>query len=261
MHPKPLSKSDSRILAQVFDPESTPECGDVLIKSGLPADRHISDPDVLATLRGREREAVACIEQFESQNALSKDDGHKESAYQTALSILDTLLEAHPSYASAHNNRAQLRRWRYSDQNLLVREANASPDLRRLEAASATLADLQTAISLGSPPHPRDPVSPCQARVLGQAYTQLAVLYHTAAKDMDTPGLVDITIPDCHGWEEERFEEEASRLFYLGGLYGNEMAKMLAVHTNPHAKLCGSIVREAMRKEFAVASDGPLTSG
>ena len=45
-------------------------------------------------------------------------------------------------------------------------------------------------------------------------------------------------------------EEMASRDFVMGGRYGNEIARGLAVATNPTAKLCGSIVREAMRKEF-----------
>ena len=40
----------------------------------------------------------------------------------------------------------------------------------------------------------------------------------------------------------------------LGGRYGNEIARNLAVGTNPVAKLCGEMVREAMRKEYAGGS-------
>lgn len=36
----------------------------------------------------------------------------------------------------------------------------------------------------------------------------------------------------------------------MGGRYGNEVAKALAVAANPTAKLCGEIVREAMVREF-----------
>lgn len=36
----------------------------------------------------------------------------------------------------------------------------------------------------------------------------------------------------------------------MGGRYGNEIAKALAVRANPTAKLCGEMVREAMRKEY-----------
>ena len=49
------------------------------------------------------------------------------------------------------------------------------------------------------------------------------------------------------------FEEAASRDFALGGRYGNEIAKGLAVSTNPTAKLCGQMVREAMKKEYGPA--------
>jgi len=35
----------------------------------------------------------------------------------------------------------------------------------------------------------------------------------------------------------------------MGGRYGNEMARAMSVATNPYAKLCGGIVKEAMRAE------------
>ncbi len=49
------------------------------------------------------------------------------------------------------------------------------------------------------------------------------------------------------------FEESASRDFTMGGRYGNEVAKALAVASNPTAKLCGAMVKEAMRKEYGLA--------
>lgn len=36
----------------------------------------------------------------------------------------------------------------------------------------------------------------------------------------------------------------------MGGRYGNPIAKALAVATNPTAKLCGEMVKEAMRKDY-----------
>lgn len=36
----------------------------------------------------------------------------------------------------------------------------------------------------------------------------------------------------------------------MGGRYGNEVAREMAKGTNPYAKLCGEIVREAMRAEM-----------
>ena len=55
-------------------------------------------------------------------------------------------------------------------------------------------------------------------------------------------------------WKTIEFEEHASRDFMMGGRYGNEIAKALAVSANPTAKLCGEMVREAMRKEYAGAT-------
>ena len=55
-------------------------------------------------------------------------------------------------------------------------------------------------------------------------------------------------------WSVVEFEENASKDFMLGGRYGNEIARNLAVGTNPVAKLCGEMVREAMRKEYAGGS-------
>lgn len=54
-------------------------------------------------------------------------------------------------------------------------------------------------------------------------------------------------------WQKLDFEEAASRDFALGGRYGNDIAKGLAVSTNPTAKLCGQMVREAMKKEYGPA--------
>ena len=47
----------------------------------------------------------------------------------------------------------------------------------------------------------------------------------------------------------DQLEEMASRDFFFGGQYGNEIARQLAVQTNPYAKMCGAIVKEALRKE------------
>ncbi|CZT17699.1 uncharacterized protein RCC_03536 [Ramularia collo-cygni] len=246
---KPLSRADSKVLAQVFDPESTPGRAEVLIDPSLPADRHILDIDLLNHLKAREREAIAFIEQFEKSGKSSNAPG-KSDAFQSAIAILDDLISCHPNYASARNNRAQLRRWRFGDRHTLC-QPRARPDIERSAAGVAAVEDLKSAIELSSPARPQDGVSATQGKLLAQSTTQLAALYYAAFKDLDTSTEMAVTEFDSVQWSCERFEEEASKLFYLGGLYGNEVAKALAVHTNPHAKLCGSIVKEAMRKELA----------
>lgn len=248
MLPKQLSKADSKVLAQVFDPESAPTRVEVLVNPDLPTDPCIQDAELLLKLKTREREAISIIEQFEKNQEDSQ--GSKDAAYKAALAIIDEVIESNPEYASARNNRAQLRRWRFGDRNTLCQK-KSEVDHQRTAAGVAAVDDLKSAINLVSPSRPQDGVSPAQGRLLAQSYTQLGALYYAAFKDFDTDSIVEVAEMDGLSWSKDAFEEEASRLFYLGGLYGNEVAKALAVHTNPHAKLCGNIVKEAMRKELA----------
>ena len=249
-----LSTTDSRILSQVFDPESGPAKAEVIVDSSLRHDRHITDATLLASLKAREKVAIRKIEAYEARN--DKTPKAKDETYRSALRILDGLIDEFPQYASARNNRAQLRRWRFGDRSLIC-QRQGRKDIERSEAALSTVLDLKQAVLLASPERPQDAVSPAQGRLLAQTHTQLGALYLGASKDLEesvnAPEAEAFEVVDevFSGWTQERFEEEASRCFYLGGLYGNEVAKALAVHTNPHAKLCGNIVKEAMRKEFA----------
>lgn len=247
MLPKQLSKADSKVLAQVFDPESAPTRVEVLVNPDLPTDARILDAELLSKLKSREKEAISIIEQFEKSAGLQQTS--KDVAFKAALAIIDDIIDSNPGYASARNNRAQLRRWRFGDRNTLCQK-KSEVDRERSAAGVAAVEDLTSSISLASPARPQDGVSPNQGCLLAQAYTQLGALYYAASKDLDTDAIMDVADLAASVWTKDRFEEEASRLFYLGGLYGNEVAKALAVHTNPHAKLCGSIVKEAMRKEL-----------
>ena len=86
-------------------------------------------------------------------------------------------------------------------------------------------------------------------------------MFHQASKTLAEKGDAGGVISEAElayfkelgGWQVIDFEEAASRDFFMGGRYGNEIGKALAVHTNPTAKLCGQIVQEAMRKEFMPA--------
>lgn len=110
--------------------------------------------------------------------------------------------------------------------------------------------DLGQAINLCTPPSPADPVSPVQARVLANAHTHRGYLLLKAARARrncrEGSGLGSGQL-----WELcfDQLEEVASRDFFSGGRYGNKIAQQLAVQTNPYAKMCGAIVKEAMRKE------------
>lgn len=249
MQPIQLSTGDSKVLAQVFDPESGPAKVEVLIDPSQPSDRWVKDDTLLTRLRATEKDAIRLIEAFE--NSENQTAQAKQETYRKALAILNQIIPENPSYASARNNRAQLRRWRFGDRNMIC-NSRYSTDPERTVASLSTVSDLKQCIALASPERPQHAVSPAQGKLLAQAYTQLGALYYAASKDLDEVEDGASSIEEFEGWTKDQFEEEASRLFYVGGLYGNEVAKALAVHTNPHAKLCGNIVKEAMKKELAM---------
>lgn len=185
-------------------------------------------------------------------------------AYKDCLASLGRLISASPSYASARNNRAQATRRLYGDGMLITGvEPSDGPLMisgdrdEKLSAASQALSDLDACISLLSPTgaHPR--LSPHAAKTLSSAHTQRAAIYHQTSRMLAKGGKVDVHPQRREAsWKTLDFEEAASLDFALGGKYGNEIAKGLAVSTNPTAKLCGQMVREAMKKEY-----GPSFSG
>jgi hypothetical protein len=247
MNTKMLSKTDSRILACVFDPESVQATQNVAVDPNLPEDNQITDREVLQRIAGRQRHAIRLIEQFEKSE--QQIDSAKDETYKAAITILDDLIAEYPDFAAAWNDRAQLRRWRYGDHNTICQNASSIAK-ERAEMGAAAVRDLRTALKLAAPARPEDSVSPKQGRLLAQSYTQLGAILLAASKDLENQ---DCTVVDAgfEGWTISRFEDEASQAFFLGGAYGNEVARALAVHTNPHAKLCGSVVEEAIRREIS----------
>lgn len=195
-----LTPSDSTTLQRLFDPEVSPSANSAPpIDPSLPADTHYP-PAVTDTLAATERQAIAAAEEDRAG----------------ADAILTKLIAQYPLYASAYNNRAQLRR--------LLRHPPAD-----------ILADLDQAIVLAAPPDPVTAVSHEAATVLGMAYTQRGAVLLQRAR-----------APDGTSDDEER----AAREFELGGRWGNELGRKLARELNPYAKLCGAMVKEAMKAEY-----------
>jgi hypothetical protein len=160
---------------------------------------------------------------------------------------LTEILEEEPNYASAWNNRAQALRMLHGDLGPKTAEI---------------LTDLAKAIALASPESSTVAVSPLQAKVLGGAHSQYGhILYKLSKRELASSGEavgykdgsqseISIELPQAlKGKSGEELEEMASRHFALGGRYGNEIAREMAVRTNPYAKLCGSIVKEALMEE------------
>jgi hypothetical protein len=266
-----LTNHDLFVLEKIKDPESGPSAP-LLIDSSLPRDPHISDDTLYQTIIQSERSIISSIQQIELQIAGLKPRITSESPlsqYFSCIKSLDELIETYPKYASARNNRAQALRRIYGDGILVKGIAKSLPeeaepldpsasDQTLISASNTILSDLTIAINLLTPSNPFSPLSPQAAKTLSQAHTQRGAIYHLTAKHLSHKGAelrIDPSRKEA-AWKTVDFEENASRDFMMGGRYGNEIAKALAVSTNPTAKLCGEMVREAMRKEYAGGGDG-----
>lgn len=270
-----LTKHDLEVLDKIKDPESGPSAP-ILVDDSLSRDPHITDTALYQRVTQKEKAIISSIQQIELQIAGLKATLASTTPiqqYQASIQSLDALAEEFPAYASARNNRAQALRRIYGDGMLLSCGSGSrgiaplplcpdAEDSQILAASKIVLDDLDTAISLLTPRTPFAPLSPQAAKTLAQAYTQRGALYHLTARLLSAVSVPEDSSPSLRihatrreaRWTILDFEENASRDFMLGGRYGNEIARQLAVATNPTAKLCGDMVREAMRKEYAGAS-------
>lgn len=238
----------------------------VQVDETLPKDPHITDVTEYECIATEERRLILTVQQAEIQIAGPEPRTGRDPlrTYQECVSGLSELISTSPSYASARNNRAQANRRLYGDGMLLSGLGPSDSPLvvecgsgEKRSAARRTLSDLDTCISLLTPNGSYPRLSRQAARTLSSAHTQRAAIYHQTSKMLAKGGVLDVDQERTEaGWGKMDFEEAASRDFALGGRYGNEVAKGLAVSTNPTAKLCGQMVREAMKKEYGPAFSG-----
>lgn len=253
-----LSRRDLGVLEKIKDPESNTAAGSLLDES-LPKDPNVTDQEVYERVSRKEREIVMSMQQLEIQLAKLQSQCSDEirTSYQAAVSELGTLIAEYPDYASARNNRVQAMRRLYGDHLLMKEKPEDSQALlsdinpeENTKAASTVLNDLDSAIALLSPRSLFAGLSPTAAKTLSLAYTQRAAIYLATSKLLGSGALHVGDDRKEREWSVLDFEEAASRDFAMGGRYGNDIAKGLAVATNPTAKLCGQMVREMMRKEY-----------
>ena len=218
-----LSKNDFSVFSALFDPESS-------LSSTFQVDPVAPASNKWDALQEQERLALRSLNKQAPQTA----------EIEHSISCLTAIIEREPEYASAWNNRAQARRMLISHDDL-----PKNPSL-----VAELFTDLAEAISLATPTKASTTIPNTDAKVLASAHTHRGYLLLLASKSekgrqmlSDTPGLRNMSLEDL--------EEAASRELAMGGRYGNETARQLAVKTNPYAKLCGSIVREALTKEIA----------
>lgn len=219
-----LSHNDRAVLGALFDPEASLSANSGVINK---------TPE-----QPREGDLACQISEQEAVRLLNTDNP-SEQAVRDAIAKLRGIIEQHPSYASAYANRAQAYR--------LLPDSSSCPDNLR-----SILLDLEAAIETASPANPLAPISVADARVLSQAHTHRGYLFLRAATSpQHLENLVATNLPSLSGvLAPSRFEEMASRDFSIAGRYGNEVARQLAVKTNPYAKLCGQIIKEALQREI-----------
>jgi hypothetical protein len=242
-----LSSNDGAVLQHIFDPESAPT-PELLIDASLPKDPHYED-QTLAKIAEKEKRL---IKQVEAAMSLESPIERKAILDKTTKSLQE-LLKIFPQSAALHNDLAQVLRLRHDNHQVarsLIQRIETS------EAAVQALEALNAAIQLLSPSSPLAGMSPTQCRTLAQAHMQRGAMRYGAVKYVaagDSSRVPD-RAPAFMGWTRSALEEAASRDFFMGGRYGNEIGRALAVHTNPTAKLCGQMVQDAMRREFALGS-------
>jgi hypothetical protein len=231
-----LSSKDSAVFHALFDAESSPSSA-IQVDPSLPPLPHTSESE-LSGLQESELAAIRPLQQNENE---SGNTALPRKIIQTSIDDLSAIITNHPNYASAYANRAQALRMLIDSNGDLFDDTNTTN-------ATQLFSDLGQTISLATPKSPAAALSPRQARILADAHTHRGYLLYKAAKlassDQQRGG------PErLRDLEKDQLEEMASHDFSLGGKYGNKIAQQMAVQTNPYAKMCGAIVKEAMRKE------------
>jgi len=223
-----LSANDQRILNALFDPETLPSSvarskDSSTIDSSLPPHPNMSF-EQLSKLETQQNDTI---------RGVSSNTENQVATIDNALAQMDRAVEEWPNYPSAFVNRAMLQRMKLEleGRNLFVA---SEEDIERL------FTDLSRAIHLSLPSSsPTAPVSPYQARILRTTYSHRAYLYLKAAEN----GV------NLRGKGKSELEELASSDFAIAARYGDEVAREMSVRTNPYAKMCGAIVRNALAEE------------
>lgn len=224
-----LSANDARILNALFDPETLPSSvakskDASAIDTTLPPHPTISSAQ-LSVLETQQNDIVRRTSSESSPETIS-----------TEIEGLDNIIASSPTYPSAFVNRAMLRR---------IKIEAALPEGGHIFSTpgsdiEALFTDLARAIELSLPTSsPTAPVSAYQGRILRTAFSHRAFLYLKASE----------TGTELNGLAKTDLEELASKDFAAAARYGDEAAREMSVRTNPYAKMCGAIVKNALREE------------
>ncbi|KAB8067289.1 hypothetical protein BDV29DRAFT_163522 [Aspergillus leporis] len=237
-----LTTNDSAVLQTLFDAESSTSKGMTINPSlpPFPANLNITS-SLYETLKAKEVSLIRTLQSPKTTTAI----------IQTAITALTAIIKEHRNYPPAYANRAQALRMLIDSSACTNGTETREPNIFTTENNSTIttlLSDLGKAIALATPRSPAGPVSEVQARLLADVHTHRGYLLLKLAKGKKSGGGV-VGPEQCGELDADQLEEMASQEFFFGGRYGNRVAQQMAVQTNPYAKMCGAIVKEALRKE------------
>jgi len=224
-----LSANDARILNALFDPETLP--------SSVAKSKDASAIDTTLPPHPTIPSSQLSILETQQNDIIHRtSSGASANLVAAGIHELDMIIASNPTYPSAFVNRAQLQR--------IQIEASLPKDAHIFSASEAEIealfTDLSHAIHLSLPSSsPTDSVSAYQARILRTGYSHRAFLYLKASE----------TGTDLKGLGKSDLEELASKDFAAAARYGDEAAREMSVRTNPYAKMCGAIVKNALKEE------------
>lgn len=265
-HPPTLTTHDNLILTYLLSPSSAPSPS--LIDPTLPS------PHPASILRQESSILLPLARNLPSPSP---------TEIATAIAALSDLIAQQPSNASLYNNRAQASRLLVGDDLRtravaesgvwgdlaraieLVREAGRGREGRvsKAEAGVAAKALVQRAVllrkyarGLAQPPSETTPSSspnPNPDDLPSHSTPPPMPQRQQHPNPSDQPERSPRWLPlELQGLDHDAVEAFARRDLETAGRYGDGGARDLAVRLNPYAKLCGNVVREAMRGEMAV---------
>lgn len=223
-----LSRNDARVFEALFSSE------------GSPTEAPYVDTSTLS-LPGIAKSEYLRLHKAQSESLKAINVPNPEiAAVQNVIDTLSEILRQQPAFAPAYANRAQATRLLINDEEIF--------NLTNKIYLEAIVEDLERAIDQASPTTPNEALSQIRAHILATSYTHLAYLLLLASRtnDAEVPGKFKPT-------GGKTAEDMASEMFRLGGLYGNKIAQEMAVKTNPYAKLCGEMVKEALKEDMRAA--------
>ncbi|KZZ87320.1 hypothetical protein AAP_05701 [Ascosphaera apis ARSEF 7405] len=246
-----LSGRDIAVLQALLDQEPT-----AARSAPIAHDKEISLPmledEVTRNLREREK---AIISKFQ----LAKNGGPTSVGLQEGyegLTQLSVIIEEYPRYSSAYVNRAQISRLMIENGHIRVDDVLRDMDNGRPQLNPFN--DLREAISLsrGQGHNSPAPISKFQAEILQSAYTHRGLIF-LKASDITASAENNIflkLLPEAlQKMSPSQLESIANEDFNEGAYFGSSVARHMAVRTNPYAKACGAIVKQAMEEEASGA--------